>query len=270
MHIIIAVFIFFVCSHNAVFSQNISDFEILPNDDGSVTILNYRGVLTDVVIPPAILNLPVTKIEERAFSGKGLTGVKIPNSVLYIDEHAFSNNQITRVELPASLIGIEDHAFYRNRISAAGLPPALGYIGKYAFAENRLTSIIIPDNVTVIGEKAFADNQLQTIQLGRKVSYIGRHAFLYNRALSVTLPDSVAYLGFGAFGGGPRSITLGGNVFVDSKDGGLDYYEGDDRYGSAKLVDTEMGGDWVYPLRKLYNANNRQAGTYAYFYDLGE
>jgi hypothetical protein len=270
MQIIIAVFIFFICSHNAIFSQNISDFEILPNDDGSVTILNYRGAIKNVVIPPAILNLPVTKIEGRAFSDRGLTSVRIPNSVLYINEHAFSNNQLTGVELPASLIGIEDHAFYRNRIGAVSLPPALGYIGKYAFAENRLTSIIIPDNVTVIGEKSFADNQLQTIQLGRKVSYIGKHAFLYNRALSITLPDSVAYLGFGAFGGGPRSITIGSNVFVDSKDGGLDYYDEEDRYRSEKFIDTEMGGDWVYPLRKLYNANNRRAGTYAYFNDNSE
>jgi hypothetical protein len=265
-----AILVLLMLLHGFAFSQRTSDFELLPNDDGSVTILNYIGSLRDIVIPSKIVNLPVTRIMERAFSGKGLTSVQIPNSVLYINEGAFSNNSLTRVKLPDRLVCIEDYAFYRNRITALELPGTVSFIGKYAFAENDLSSIVIPDNVTVIGEKAFADNDIRTIHLGAKVAYIGKHAFRYNRAPSVKLPDSVAYLGFGAFGGGPRSITLGSNVFIDSKDGALDYHDEDDRYGSSRFEDTEMGGEWVYPLRKLYHANNRRAGTYAYFNDLGE
>jgi hypothetical protein len=252
------------------FSQRASDFELLPNDDGSVAILNYIGLLKDIVIPEKIVNLRVTKIMARAFSGKGLTGVKIPNSITSIGEHAFSNNGLARVELPGALACIEDYAFYRNQITAIKLPGTVAYIGKYAFAENSLASIVIPDRVTVIGEKAFADNALRTIRLGARVAYIGRHAFRYNRAEDIRLPDSVAYLGFGAFGGGPRNITLGSNVFIDGKNGGYDYYDDDDdRYSSDRYEDTEMGGEWVYPLRRLYLANDRKAGTYAYFNNTG-
>jgi hypothetical protein len=263
-----AAAVLFIFLTGVVFSQNASDFELQPNDDDTVTILNYKGSGKDIVIPEKIINLPVTGISERAFSGKGLSSVKIPNSILYIKEHAFSNNNLSRLELPDALVCIEDYAFYRNQLTAVKLPLTAAYIGKYAFAENNLASIVIPDNVTVIGEKAFADNALRTIKLGAKVAYIGRHAFRYNRAPSITLPDSVAYLGFGAFGGGPRSITIGGNVFIDGKGGAYDDYHDED--GSNKFEDTEMGGEWVYPLRKLYHANNRRAGTYAYFNDYGK
>jgi hypothetical protein len=40
-----------------LFAQNTSDFEIQGNDDGTMTILNYKGLEKDIVIPEKIFNM---------------------------------------------------------------------------------------------------------------------------------------------------------------------------------------------------------------------
>ena len=46
---------------------NEGDFQITIVDNKTVTITGYQGESTDVIIPPTIGGLPVTKIEENAF-----------------------------------------------------------------------------------------------------------------------------------------------------------------------------------------------------------
>ena len=123
-----------------LYAQNTSDFEIQGNDDGTMTILNYKGLAKDIVIPEKIFNMPVSRLREGAFKNKGLTSVVIPNTVSFIGDETFRQNQLTTIAIPETV----------------------EYIGDYAFSGNRLSSIRIPSKVVVIGASAFSNNQLNS------------------------------------------------------------------------------------------------------------
>lgn len=79
-----------------------------------VTITNCDNeVKGEVVIPAKIEELPVTKINQTAFSRcTELTGVFIPDSVTEIGEAAFSEcSALTKVTIPESVLSIGDQAF---------------------------------------------------------------------------------------------------------------------------------------------------------------
>ena len=107
----------------------------------TVSITDYRGISTEVVIPAFINKLPVTEIFPRAFQSKSLTSVTIPESVTFIGDLAFAGNQLTSVTIP----------------------PNVTSIGMNAFINNQLTSVTIPENVTSIGSGAFYRNDKLTL-----------------------------------------------------------------------------------------------------------
>ncbi|MDR2941754.1 MAG: leucine-rich repeat domain-containing protein, partial [Treponema sp.] len=102
--------------------------------DKTVEITYYVGTKTNINIPQRIQKLPVTAIGKRAFAGKKLTGVKIPNGVTVIDNFAFYENHLSKIIIPDTVVSI----------------------GDAAFAYNELTSVKIPDTVTGIGAAVFA------------------------------------------------------------------------------------------------------------------
>lgn len=134
------------------------------DDDGC-----YQGFEITGDIGPGRIGL-VTKIDNDAFAGKGLTSVIIPESVTHIGLRAFNNNQIESIILPKGITTIENGTLRSNSLTSIEIPEAVTKIGPYAFAYNSLSSIIIPDNVTSIGTCAFRDNrQLTTITIGAGV-----------------------------------------------------------------------------------------------------
>jgi hypothetical protein len=228
-----------------LFAQNTSDFDIQGNDDGTVTILNYKGLAKDIVIPEKIFNMPVSRLRENAFSGKGLTSIVIPNTVSYIGDSAFSANNLTRVTIPEAVEYIGDSAFYKNSLMSITIPGNVVIIGSRAFSGNKLTSITIPDSVIFIGNGAFESNQLTSITLGANVSYIGNDAFYRHKATSIIIPNSVVYIGKYAFtdnygnSGTLTAITIGKYVMF-----------GDDAFGNS--------------FDENYKNNDKRAGKYTY------
>jgi len=77
-----------------LFAQNVSDFDVQGNDDGTMTILNYKGTVKDIVIPETIFNMSVTRLKEGSFKNKGLTSVVIPKTVSFIGNETFRQNQM--------------------------------------------------------------------------------------------------------------------------------------------------------------------------------
>jgi len=78
--------IVFVIFFNSLYAQNVSDFDIQVHDNGTVTILNYKGPGGEITIPEHIFNMPVIEIKGGtyrgslsggAFHGKNLTKVTI-------------------------------------------------------------------------------------------------------------------------------------------------------------------------------------------------
>jgi hypothetical protein len=181
--------------------QNESDFyyEI---DNGKIIITGYRGSVKDVVIPEKINNMFVTKIDSFAFERKGLTSVRIPNSVTEIKTDAFANNQLTSVIIPNSVTIIKDGAFRDNKLTSLTIGNSVNEIeGGYkgAFENNQITSVIIPNSVKKIGRDAFKNNRLTSLTIGNSVTHIETDAFKNNQLTSITIPKSVIVVYGGAF-----------------------------------------------------------------------
>jgi len=82
-------------------------------NSGRITITKYEGQATDVVIPERINNLPVSAIGNGAFANKRLTGVSVPDSLMYIGVGAFANNLLRDVSVHQSAT-IGEGAFDAN------------------------------------------------------------------------------------------------------------------------------------------------------------
>ncbi|MCL2243922.1 MAG: leucine-rich repeat domain-containing protein [Treponema sp.] len=98
----------------------------------------------------------ITSIGERAFVGKGLTSVIIPESVTSINNYAFADNPIARLIIGNNVTTIGDYAFFGHNISNLIIPDSVRSIGFYAFRRHRsvwaekktITSVMIGANVT--------------------------------------------------------------------------------------------------------------------------
>ena len=114
-------------------AETFGDYEYSIVND-TVTIDEYKGTESNVVIPDTIDGKPVTVIGQSAFWGNRLSKVTIPKSVTTIQYGAFENCWfLGTVTFPAET--------------------ALTPIGNGAFeGTGNLDSITLPDSVTSIGK----------------------------------------------------------------------------------------------------------------------
>ncbi len=170
------------------------DYDLRDNGDGTAAIKKYKGTATDVVIPHALNGLTITGIGDSSFSGKGLTNVVIPNSVITIGKSSFSNNQLLNISIPDSVITVEDSAFSGNQLTKVDIPNSVISIGEAVFASNKLTTFHIPDRVTTIEKNTFWGNQLSAVTIPDSVTKIGEGAFSFNDLTHIVIPNSVVEL----------------------------------------------------------------------------
>jgi len=203
-----------------------SFFRFKQNDQGTITITRYRGK-EQVVIPATINDINVTKIGDKAFFGKkitditipdgvtsignsafeevsGLTIVTIPNSVTNIGDGAFTNcKSLTSVTISNSITNIEANIFAGcNSLTSVTIPDSVTSIEVEAFSFcNSLTSVTIPNSVTSIGYRAFSFcDSLTSVTIGNSVNSIGNTAFLAcNSLTNITIPNSVTIIEKAAF-----------------------------------------------------------------------
>jgi hypothetical protein len=145
------------------------DFEIFQNKSGGITITLYRGDKAELIIPGEIGGQRVTVIGPRAFAGKGLKAVSVPEGVDTIAYCAFADNSLVSLRLPSTLVSIEYEAFAGNLLRLLVLPENAASVGVRAFAENPLESLALPGKLTYIGKDAFKGNALTEITIaGRR------------------------------------------------------------------------------------------------------
>ena len=210
-------------------------FEYVVSDDGkSITIVNYiKSCGPEVEIPSEIDGIPVTKIADYAFSGKGLTKVIIHDGVTSIGSHAFYNNSISELYLPNTKVTIGGNAFRGNHLTEINLS-ANTTIGGGSFSNNwipkekafiyKLDSngktdysqllgyagtekdIVIPDfagpdlvPLKTIAGSAFESMSIKSVVIPDTVESIGSWAFAGNKLTQIVWPSHLKTIGSVAF-----------------------------------------------------------------------
>lgn len=227
------------------------DFKYTIEND-EVTITNYIGDDTNVVIPDTISGMPVTTIGKNAFFGnKSIMSVSFPESLLSIESRAFDScTGISSIYLPKGIKSLGQEAFGNTEISEVFIPKSLeicncdvatngnvywssgpfsgcskiksvifedgiAKIIPHLFSKcSGIEEIIIPETVTEIGDYAFSNcNNLRGINL-ENVSLIGSSAFSSCELLNnVEFSNNITYIGDGAFqGSGINRIIIPDSV----------------------------------------------------------
>ncbi|MBQ3528759.1 MAG: leucine-rich repeat protein [Clostridia bacterium] len=205
-------------------------------ENGEVTITEYTGSATNLVIRSEIENCPVTEISDMAFyECTKLESVIIPESIIRIGNMIFnrcsnlktvivdsnnityysSGNCIIRASddiliaacenstIPNGVKGIGYGAFYEClNYTSITIPEGVTHIDELSFSycEN-LESITIPDSVIEIGDYAFTGcTSLASIIIPKNLSRINDYTFYYCDNLeSIIIPKSVKSIGYKAF-----------------------------------------------------------------------
>ena len=185
----------------------------LSSDGTYAEVIDYIGDSVRIIIADEYEGVPVTKISNNAFGGKGITSIVIPNSVTSIDKDAFKNcNSLTSIAIPDSVVHIGSSAFegcinltnvyITNLFAWCKIEFETRSASPFYYASNLylnqtlVSQLEIPDGITSITPCMFSGLSCLT---------------------SITVPNSVTNIEAGSFSGcnNLESITLpfvGGSI----------------------------------------------------------
>jgi hypothetical protein len=181
-------------------------------EGGQVTLTDYIGSATSVVVPGEIEGSPVTAVSGWTFTRNDtLLSVELPNTVSRIGVEAFSYcRNLEAVALGSGVTQMGSYAFYGcSSLVSLELPEGLTQIGPNAFGGclnllhmalpqgltrledgvfygcSRLESVDLPPGLTFIGKEAFSRcYNLAAIQIGSAVESVDSSAFAYCTSLT--------------------------------------------------------------------------------------
>lgn len=134
--------------------SEISDFIFEDIADGLVRVSGYKGLDTNVVVPP--------------FDNFG-------NIVTEIKAGIFAETSVVTLILPNTIFEIPDACFANNNLSSIILSTGTSKIGEYAFSDCKvLNNVYLPNTITSIGYRAFSGcSAIRTIELPSALKDIG-------------------------------------------------------------------------------------------------
>jgi hypothetical protein len=127
-----------------------------------VKIREYTGNTQNLVVPSTIEGLPVVEIGEKAFVGKYIVSVILPDTVTKLGQSVFGDNGasswLTSVTLSKNITEIPAWTFGScSVLKEVVLPNGITTIGDSAFFGcASLTSLVLPNSVTTIESMAFS------------------------------------------------------------------------------------------------------------------
>lgn len=174
---------------------------------GEVSIEDYYGSESAIVLPDVYYDKPVTRVGECAFFGDDdIVSVTVPESITVIEDEAFSIcDNLETVVLHSGVEMLGEGAFsHCKSLKSINLPENLEIINQNAFEWClSLTSIEIPARVQYIREGTFAVcESLETVTFAPEASviWIEQRAFIYCESLAeIDIPQSVRDIGDYAF-----------------------------------------------------------------------
>ena len=156
-----------------------ADFKYVSNGT-EVRINAYTGSGAEMYIPDEIDGLPVTQIATSAFSGAGVTSLRLPGKLVSIGMFAFNETR----KLSGELI----------------LPASVREVGQNAFYFSGLTGLVVQSDCT-LGNSSFAGTrslEFVYIREGSSVSIEGC-AFCVSTVKTVVIPETVQLLASDVF-----------------------------------------------------------------------
>ncbi|MDE7202638.1 MAG: leucine-rich repeat domain-containing protein, partial [Lachnospiraceae bacterium] len=179
-------------------------------EDGTLTITNYKGTALEVTVPERIGKSVVTAIGKAAFTGQTYMKAEDRHRLSVADrfnprvtdEQIKQHQEITKIVLPETIQSIGAGAFDRMQaLREIHLPKGVKEIGFSAFSGcSSLKRITIPDNIEKISESTFFRAALEEIVIPGKVHEIEKMAFVQCNALKrITIPENVKKIGEHAF-----------------------------------------------------------------------
>ncbi len=169
-------------------------------------LICYFGNAESVIIPNTIAN-----IGYKAFAGKAIKHLTIPNSVVSIGANPFDgckditvSSQSTRyIVSNEMLIDTQENRLitYFGNEESINIPKTIQAIGSYSFCGKQLKLVYIPNSVSNIGEGAFSSCiSLQQVVLPDTITRIEDETFSWCTSLQIVkMPQSLSSIGDGAF-----------------------------------------------------------------------
>ena len=206
---------------------------------GNNTVAVDSCCLTEgvAVVPQTVMvegtTYTVTAVGERAFYGKALAAVGLPESVTEIGHLAFYGSLVTYVNIPKGVTRIGNGAFANcPALGKVELPEALQELGGGALWEDftwyggiySIGSMNLP-NLTTIGSSALRRvTCFTTLPFIDKLQGIGSYALAETHLTEVTLPDTMQTIPEGLFYGctalnsvtAPALNAIGNYAFYNS------------------------------------------------------
>ena len=229
-------------------------------------IVDSDKTISSVVIPSDIYGTKIIGIDKKAFYGRPLTNIVLPETLETIGESAFEETQLVSVIIPESVATLGKSSF--GRTTALKDLSILGAcdIGTNAFSNSGVVSANIP-YVTQIGSCSFAGcASLENVVLENGCTKIGDGAFMNCVALkSIYFPPSLTTISIDAFRWSglsgtltiPRTITsIGYNsftacvnlneiIYLSPDDLGFDLYFSKHAFNSCDNVSKIVIGDAI-------------------------
>ncbi len=91
--------------------------------------------------------------------------ITIPEGVIRIDNYAFEGKDIIGLKIPESLMEIGEGAFYDNSIKHIYIPECVSKIGNSAFSCNKISKITIENSGICIEDSVFDENPIREINV---------------------------------------------------------------------------------------------------------
>lgn len=220
----------------------IGDFRLSIYRDGTVSITEYYGYDSDLIIPEKLGEYTVTKISGGAFDGcTFINNISIPDTIMEIGAGAFCDtgyyNNDDNWENDALYIG-KHLVSAKEDISELVIKDGTNFVAEGLMEYNHnLTAVVFPSSIKFIGASAFTHcSNIKTIVISGKVENIKKQTFSNCTNLkSVVLNEGLK--------------KIDGYSFVDCDDlrsiylpSSIEFVDEDAFYGCTKFTDVYYGG----------------------------
>ena len=207
--------------------ESVTDsFTFIESSDG-ITITAFKGVVTDVIVPAKINDIPVIAVADGVFKGNTkITSVSFDGSFENYSAKMFEGcTSLKRLIISGTYDKALYYLFGNDVNSVPKSLTELSFAANSAYCDgaifktevaNHIVTYVIPDGTTEIINGQFSGfGYLQAVSIPDSVTSIGNYAFSRSNSLtSINIPDGVTSIGDYAFGScnSLTSIIIPGSV----------------------------------------------------------